>query len=98
LTDVKIIEDAVAAYLNDGSDGGEFATGWVLVTAVSSSSLDQIGHNGYVVVTSEGLPHHARVGLLTTAVQDIQANTTMMAMYQVGDSILSMDDDEEDED
>lgn len=96
--DVKDIEKAIDNYVKAGGDGREFVTGWILVGAVASSSLDNIGHNGYITVTSEGLPHHAQLGLLQVAQQDKQANVMASMLYQIGDALLDDDDEWEDED
>lgn len=96
--DVKHIEKALDDYVKAGGDGREFVTGWILVGAVASSSLDDIGHNGYITVTSEGLPHHAQLGLLAVAKQDKQAGANLSAFYAIGNAMLEEDEDwEEDE-
>lgn len=95
---VSGIEKALDEYLRDGEDQGEFATGWILIAAISSSRLDQIGHNGYINVTSEGLPHHAQLGLMTMALQDKQAGATAVSLYNIGDAIFEEEWDEEDND
>jgi len=95
--DVKIIEQAIDDYVKAGGDGREFVTGWILVGAVASSSLDNIGHNGYITITSEGLPHHAQLGLLQVAQQDKQAGANLSAFYALSDSLSDEDWEEEDE-
>lgn len=95
--DIKNIETAIDKYIKAGGDGREFVTGWILVGAVASSSLDNIGHNGYITITSEGLPHHAQLGLLQVAQQDKQAGANLSAFYALSDS-LSDEDWEEEED
>ena len=95
--DVKIIEQAIDDYVKAGGDGREFVTGWILVGAVASSSLDNIGHNGYITITSEGLPHHAQLGLLQVAQQDKQAGANLSAFYALSDSLSDEDWDEEDD-
>lgn len=95
--DIKNIETAIDNYIKAGGDGREFVTGWILVGAVASSSLDNIGHNGYITITSEGLPHHAQLGLLAVAQQDKQAGANLSAFYALSES-LSDEDWEEEED
>jgi hypothetical protein len=96
--DVRHIEKAIDDYVKAGGDGQEFITGWILVGAVASSSLDNIGHNGYITVTSDGLPHHAQLGLLAVAQQDKQAGATINNLYKFGDALLGDDDDWEEDD
>lgn len=94
--DVKIIEQAIDDYVKAGGDGREFVTGWILVGAVASSSLDNIGHNGYITITSEGLPHHAQLGLLAVAQQDKQAGANLSAFYALSESLSDEDWEEDD--
>ena len=96
--DVKIIEQAIDDYVKAGGDGREFVTGWILVGAVASSSLDNIGHNGYITITSEGLPHHAQLGLLQVAQQDKQAGANLSAFYALSESLSGEDWEEEEDD
>ena len=94
--DVKHIEQAIDNYVKAGGEGGEFVTGWILVGAVASSSLDNIGHNGYITITSEGLPHHAQLGLLAVAQQDKQAGANLSAFYALSNSLSDEDWEEDD--
>lgn len=94
--DVKHIEQAIDNYVKAGGDGREFITGWILVGAVASSSLDNIGHNGYITITSEGLPHHAQLGLLAVAQQDKQAGANLSAFYALSESLRDEDWEEDD--
>lgn len=91
---VNGIEDAIDAYIKDSGAADEFTTGWILISSISSSSLDNSGNNGYAVITSSGLPHHAQIGLLSMALQDKQASVTVSAMYQIGEAIDFDEDDE----
>ena len=94
--DVKHIEMAIDNYVKAGGDGRECVTGWILVGAVASSSLDNIGHNGYITITSEGLPHHAQLGLLAVAQQDKQAGANLSAFYALSESLSDEDWEEDD--
>ena len=95
--DVKHIEKAIDEYVKAGGDGREFVTGWILVGAVASSSLDNIGHNGYITITSDGLPHHAQLGLLAVAQQDKQAGANLSVFYALSNALGDDDDWEEDD-
>lgn len=91
----KQVEDAIDEYIrNDGTETqGNFSTGWVVVAAVSSNDLDSMGHSGYITITSDGLPHHIQLGLLTMALQEKQAAATISNLYRS----QAMFNDEEDE-
>ena len=56
------LDDAVANWVRDRGDGGDFVTGWVLVSSVKHPSLPN--SDGYTVDHSQGLPYHSQLGLL----------------------------------
>ena len=93
MTNVKGIEDAVDEYVKDGMDGA-FVTGWVLVASVSSPEHDIGSSDGYVTVSSDGLPHHVQIGLLQVAQNDKQS---MSVIASLGGMLNSLYDDEEDD-
>ena len=88
--DTRNIDKSIDEYIKTGNDGA-FVTGWVMVASVSSPAHDIGSSDGYVTITSEGLPHHVQLGLLKMAMDDKQA----MALIA---SIRSMVDFNEDED
>jgi hypothetical protein len=91
----RVLDDAITAHVKASGSEDVFTTGWILV--VSASSVQhQIGEqDGYVTYTSEGLPHHTQVGLLTIA-KDDKKNLGLLATL---DSLMSLRyEDEEDED
>ena len=88
--DTRNIDKALDEYVKDGSDGG-FATGWILVASLSSPGHEIGSSDGYVTVTSDGLPHHAQLGLLKMAMDDKAAQAILASMAQV----MRQDDDEE---
>lgn len=89
--DTRGIDDALDEYIKDGADGA-FVTGWIMVASVSSPSHDIGSSDGYVTITSEGLPHHAQLGLLQMSMQDKQS----MAMVASMASLLSGGDEDDD--
>lgn len=89
---INNIEKALDGYIKEGGGEDSFVTGWILVASMSSPSHDSGLTDGYVTVTSEGLPHHVQLGLLTVAMQDKQS----IAMVGSMASLLSVEDDEED--
>jgi hypothetical protein len=74
----RAIEDAIDAYVAAGNDIGVFVTGWIFVASLSSPVHDGHGTDGYATISSNGLPHHAQVGLLSMAT-DEKKNMSMMA-------------------
>lgn len=93
----RALDNAIDAHIKGTNEDGVFVTGWILVTSLSSPSHDATASDGYVTYTSDGLPHHAQIGLLQMAVDDRRnagiLGTLALAMGQAFD-----DDDEEDED
>ena len=90
---VKGIEEAVDGYIKDGMEDA-FVTGWILVASVSSPSHDIGESDGYVTVTSEGLPHHAQVGLLQVAQNDKQSMSVLASLGGMLADIYGEEDDE----
>lgn len=88
---INNIEKALDGYIKEGGGEDSFVTGWVLVASMSSPSHDSGLTDGYVTVTSEGLPHHVQLGLLTVAMQDKQSIAMVASMA----SLLSVDDEED---
>lgn len=91
---VRGIDDALDEYVKDGMDGA-FVTGWIAVASVSSPEHDSGLRDGYITITSEGLPHHAQLGLLQVAQQDKQSISLVASL---GSLMSEMYDDDEDED
>jgi hypothetical protein len=91
--DTRNIDKALDEYIKDGADGA-FVTGWVMVASISSPSHDIGSSDGYVTITSDGLPHHAQLGLLKMSLDDKQA----MALIASLSSMMGSIGDDEDED
>jgi hypothetical protein len=93
VSDLKKLENAVDEYIKGKSEEeGTFVTGWVLVTSLSSPDHDSTHTDGYVTVSSEGLPHHVQVGLLKVALDDKQAMSMFGAMNAIA---IEMNDEED---
>lgn len=90
----KALDKALDDYINASNDVGAFVTGWFLVASLSSPGHDTGQADGYVSITSDGLPHHAQVGLLSVALDD-KKNLTLMGTIR---SMMYEDDDDEQED
>lgn len=90
--DSKNIDKAIDEYVKAGSEGG-FTTGWILVASLSSPTHDIGTTDGYVTVSSDGLPHHAQLGLLKMAMDDKAAQAMLASMA----SMMGQYDDEDDE-
>lgn len=77
--DVKGIDAAIDEYIKDNS-ASAFVTGWVIMASISSPEHDIGSQDGYVTITSEGLPHHSKLGLITVANQDMQSMAIISSM------------------
>lgn len=60
---INKIESAIEDYIKNIGDESVFTTGWALVTALSSASLDA-SSDSYISLRSNGMPHHSFIGLL----------------------------------
>ena len=88
---VNGIDKAVDEYIKGNGGEDSFITGWVMVASVSSPTHDSGLTDGYVTVTSDGLPHHVQLGLLTVAMQDKQSIAMVASMA----SLLGNDEDDD---
>ena len=76
-------EDAVSALLQERGDDGSILTGWVLSATMKHPTLP--GGDGYVTISSEGLPYHSQLGLLQAALDD-RRNTLLVNILEGRDS------------
>jgi hypothetical protein len=88
------IDDALDEYVKNGMEGA-FITGWITVASISSPEHDAGLRDGYITITSDGLQHHAQLGLLQVAQQDKQS-VSMVA--SLGSLLSEMYDDGEEDD
>ena len=88
------LNDAMSKYVND-DENNFIVTGWLTVMSVSSINDLDGSNDGYLVVSSDGLPHHTQIGLLEVASNDIR-NTALIAT--ISSALSSIIDDDEDGD
>ena len=89
---VKGIDTAVDEYIKNNGGEDSFITGWIMVASISSPTHDSGLTDGYVTVTSDGLPHHVQLGLLQVAQQDKQSIAMVASMA----SLLGGADEDDD--
>lgn len=95
MSDVKGLDAAVDAYIKGKDDeNGTFVTGWVLIASLSSPEHDSTRTDGYVTISSDGLPHHVQVGLMTVALEDKRTMSMLGAMGMIS---IDLDDEDDDE-
>lgn len=94
--DTRGIDKALDEYIKNGSEDA-FVTGWIMVASISSPSHDIGSSDGYVTVTSDGLPHHAQLGLLQVAQQDKQSMSMVASMASLLSTGGDYDYDEDDD-
>lgn len=90
MSEVNGIDKAVDEYIKANGGEDSFITGWIMVASMSSPSHDSGLTDGYVTITSDGLPHHVQLGLLRVAQQDKQSIAMVASMA----SLLSGEDDD----
>lgn len=82
----KALDAAIDSHIKDVyAEDGTFITGWVLVASVSSPDHDASASDGYISFSSEGMPHHAGIGLLNMALEEKRSLgfvQTIMSMFQ----------------
>ena len=96
MSDVRGVESEVDKYVKENMQDA-FATGWILVASISSASTDSSNRDDYAILTSEGLPYHAQVGLLKVAQNDKQSVSLLPYVHNVLANFFEEDEDEEEE-
>jgi hypothetical protein len=72
------LDEAIGQWVRDRGDGGDYVTGWVLLTSVKHPSLPN--SDGYTVDHSTGTPYHSQLGLLQAAL-DEKRNAVLINSY-----------------
>ncbi len=95
----KALDKAIDSHVKNTGEDGSFVTGWVLSVSMSSPGFDNDGRDGYATYVSDGLPHHAQVGLLEVAKgeRDTVALIGTMASYLSSMGYQIPEENEEDE-
>jgi hypothetical protein len=96
----RAVDNAIDDHVKATNEDGVFVTGWMLVASLSSPSHDIGASDGYITYTSDGLPHHAQIGLLNIALDDrrnVSMLTTLSMALGLGDVEIEWDDEEDDE-
>jgi hypothetical protein len=91
----RALENAIDAHIKNTNEEGIFPTGWLIVSSVSSPEHDIGATDGYITYTSDGLPHHAQIGLLTLALDDKKNMGILSTLAQ--QIALGFDEEEWDE-
>lgn len=90
----KQLDAAIDNHIRSTEIDGIFTTGWVIICSVSSVGHDETNSDGYLTFTSDGLPHHSQIGLLSVALDD-RRNMSMLSKITLA---LSDEEDEWDND
>lgn len=70
------IDDAINKHVKTNRTKSAIVTGWVMVASVSD--VENADRDGYIMQSSQSLPHHTQIGLLNLALED-KKNMSMLA-------------------
>ena len=62
------IDDAVNNHVKSNRSKSSIVTGWLVIASVSD--VENPDRDGYIMQSSQSLPHHTQVGLLSMALDD----------------------------
>lgn len=62
------IDDAINAHVKTNRSKSSIVTGWIMIASVSD--VENADRDGYIMQSSQSLPHHTQVGLLNMALDD----------------------------
>jgi hypothetical protein len=70
------IEDAINNHVKTNRSSGSVVTGWIVIASISDA--EAVDRDGYILQSSQSLPHHTQVGLLNMALDD-KKNISLLA-------------------
>jgi hypothetical protein len=62
------IDDAINTHVKTNRTKSSIVTGWIVIASVSD--VENSERDGYIMQSSQSLPHHTQVGLLNMALDD----------------------------
>lgn len=62
------IDDAINTHVKTNRSKSSIVTGWIFIASVSD--VENADRDGYIMQSSQSLPHHTQVGLLNMALDD----------------------------
>jgi len=62
------IDDAINLHVKTNKTKSSIVTGWIVIASVSNVENPEL--DGYIVQSSQSLPHHTQIGLLNMALDD----------------------------
>ena len=70
------IDDAINNHVKTNRTKSSIVTGWIVIASVSD--VENADRDGYIMQSSQSLPHHTQLGLLNLALED-KKNMSMLA-------------------
>ena len=65
---LNAIDNAINTHVKTNRTKGSIVTGWIVIASVSD--VENADKDGYIMQSSQSLPHHTQVGLLSMALDD----------------------------
>lgn len=65
---LNAIDNAINTHVKTNRTNGSIVTGWIVIASVSD--VENADRDGYIMQSSQSLPHHTQVGLLSMALDD----------------------------
>jgi hypothetical protein len=62
------IDDAINMHVKTNRSKSSIVTGWIVIASLSD--VESADRDGYIMQSSQSLPHHTQVGLLNMALDD----------------------------
>jgi hypothetical protein len=62
------IDDAINTHVKTNRSKSSIVTGWIVIASLSD--VESADRDGYIMQSSQSLPHHTQVGLLNMALDD----------------------------
>lgn len=62
------MDQAINTHVKTNRTKGSIVTGWIVIASVSD--VENADRDGYIMQSSQSLPHHTQIGLLSMALDD----------------------------
>jgi len=73
------IDNAIGNHIKTNRSKSSMLTGWIVIASVSDA--ENADRDGYIMQSSQSLPHHTQIGLLSMALQD-KKNLSLLSTIQ----------------
>lgn len=76
---LEALDSSINNHVKSNRSRGSVVTGWIVIASVSD--VETFDRDGYIMQSSQSLPHHTQLGLLQMALED-KKNISILSTIQ----------------